>query len=269
MQFRLSILTTFLAVFVFVPTVSAAPPSEPKEKSVDTQAETKPEPKPKILSREEQQNRDKEEKVRMEALRQKVASNISMLVEPLKLTRSQKTRVKALLGENQWKTAIETFKSTREPEIHDHAHNVAKTTIPGMMRKFMPSYMQKKIMAQRRAQKRRGPPSRSEIANIQKDAQSKMRPAMQKIVMPGLESLSETRLTELVNDEKVLTRMTGDRIIKSRILDKDDSKKLSTALDKAGYPATLTTGADPLLNDRMKKMVNEIDIAKVAQSVGL
>ena len=42
MQFRLSILTILLAVFVFVPSVSADPPTEPKEKSVDTQAETKP-----------------------------------------------------------------------------------------------------------------------------------------------------------------------------------------------------------------------------------
>ena len=265
MQIRLSILLALLIAFVFVQPASADPPSKPTKKTAVSQAAPKPEP----LSREGQQKRDKEEKARLEALRQKVVSNISMLVEPLKLTRSQKARVNALLGEDQFETAIEAFKSTREPEIHDHAHNVAKTTIPGMMRKFMPSYMQKKIMAQRRAQKRRGPPSRNEIASIQKDAQSKMRPAMQKIVMPGLESLSETRLTELVNDEKVLTRMTGDRIIKSRILDKDDSKKLSTALDKAGYPATLTTGADPLLNDRMKKMVNEIDIAKVAQSVGL
>lgn len=263
MQFRLSILTALLAVFVFVPTVSADPSSESKEKSVDTQAETKP------LSREEQQKRDEEEKARLEALRQKVVSNISMLVEPLNLTRSQNVRVSALLGEDQFETAIETFKSTREAEIHDHAHNVAKITIPGIMRKFMPSYMQKKIMAQRRAQKRRGPPSRDEIANIQKDAQSKMHPAMQKIVMPGLESLSETRLTELVNDQKVLTRMMGDRILKSRILDEDDSKNFSTALEEAGYPATLTTGADSLLNDRMKKMVDQIDIAKVAQSVGL
>ena len=265
MQLRLYILTTLLLVFVIVPTVKSDPPSEAKEKTVDTQAETKPEP----LSLEEQQKRDKEEKVRLEALRQKVASNISMLVEPLKLTRSQKTRVTALLGETQWKTAIETFESTREPEIHDHAHNVAKTTIPGMMRKFMPSYMQKKIMAQRRAQKRRGPPSRNEITSIQKDAQSKMRPAMQKIVMPSLESLSETRLAELVNDEKVLTRMMGDRILKSRILGEGESTHFSTALEKAGYPATLTTGADSVLNDRMKKMINEIDIAKVAQSAGL
>ena len=263
MQHRHSILATLLAVFVIVPTVNADPPGEPQEKSVDTNSATKP------LSREEQLERDKEEKARREALRQKVVSNISMLVEPLNLTRSQNSRVNALLVEYQFETAIETFKSTREAEIHDLAHNVTKTTIPGMMRKFMPSYMQKKMMAQRRAQKRRGPPSRDEIASIQKDAQSKMHPAMQKIVMPSLESLSETRLNELVNDEKVLTRMMGDRILKSRILDEGESKNFSTALEKAGYPAKLTTGADSVLNDRMKKMIDEIDIAKVAQSVGL
>jgi hypothetical protein len=87
--------------------------------------------------------------------------------------------------------------------------------------------------------------------------------------MPSLESLSDTRLTELVNDEKVLTRMMGDRILKSRILDEGNSKRLSTALEKAGYPATLTTGEDSVLNDRTKKMIDKIDIAKVAQSVGL
>lgn len=265
MQFRLSILTILLAVFVFVPTVSADPPSEPIEKSVDTQAKTKPKP----LSREEQQKRDEEEKARLEALRQKVVSNISMLVEPLNLTRSQNARVNALLGEDQFETAIETFKSTREAEIHDHAHNVAKITIPGMMRKFMPTYMQKKIMAQRRAQKRRGPPSRDEIASIQKDAQSKMHPAMQKIVMPSLEALTETRLGELENDEKVLTRIIGDRILKGRILSDDDSKSFETAMDKAWYPASLTTGEDSVLNDRMKKMIDEIDIVQVAKSVGL
>jgi superfamily II DNA helicase RecQ len=139
MQFRLSILATLLSGFVIVPTVNADPPSEPKKKPIDTQAETR------TLSREEQQKRDEEEKARLEALRQKVVSNISMLVEPLKLTRSQNARLNALLGEDQFETAVETFKSTREAEIHDHAHNVAKTTIPGMMRKFMPSYMQKEL----------------------------------------------------------------------------------------------------------------------------
>ena len=265
MQIRLSILLSLVAAFVFVQSAAADPPKETQEPAAGIKTVSKSEP----LSREEQLKRDQEEKARLEALRQKVASNITPLVDPLKLTRSQKARVNALLGEEQWKTAVETFKSTRQPEIHEHAHNVAKTTIPGMMRKFMPAYMQKKIMAQRQAQKRRGPPSRSEIANIQKDAQSKMQPAMQKIVMPGLDTLTETRLGELQNDEKVLTRMMGDRILNGRILDKGDSKSFEIALDKAGYPASLTTGEDSVLNDRMNRMIDEIDIVQVAKSVGL
>lgn len=263
MQFRLAILLSLVAVFV--QSAAADPPKEPRETAAGSESAPKAEP----LSREEQLKRDQEEKKRREALRQAVTSNITALVEALKLTLSQKARVNALLGEDQWETAVETFKSTREPEIHEHAHNVAKTTIPGIMRKFMPAYMQKKIMAQRQAQQRRGPPSRSEIANIQKDAQSKMRPAMQKIVMPSLEALTETRLGELENDEKVLTRIIGDRILKGRILSDDDSKSLETAMDKAGYPASLTTGEDSVLNDRTKKMINEIDVVQVAKSVGL
>ena len=265
MQFRLAILLSLVAVFVFVQSAAADPSKGQRETAAGSESAPKAEP----LSREEQLMRDQEEKKRREALRQRVASKITALVEPLKLTRSQKARVNALLGEDQWETAVETFRSTRESEIHEHAHNVAKTTIPGIMRKFMPAYMQKKIMAQRRAQKRRGPPSRSEIANIQKDAQSKMRPAMQKIVMPSLEAFTEVRLAELENDKKVLTRIIGDRILKGRILSDDDSKSFETAMDKAGYPASLTTGEDSVLNDRMKKMIDEIDIMQVAKSVGL
>lgn len=265
MQSRLAILLSLVAAFVFVQSAVADQPKELRETAADSESALKAEP----LSQEEQHKIDQEEKERQDALRQTVTSNIAALVEPLKLTRSQMTRVNALLVEDQWETAVETFKSTREPEIHEHAHNVAKTTIPGLMRKFMPAYMQKKIMAQRRAQKRRGPPSRSEISNIQKNAQSKMRPAMQKIVMPSLEVLTETRLAELENDEKVLTRIIGDRILNGRILSDDDSKSFETAMNKAGYPASLTTGEDSVLNERMKKKLDEIDIMEVAKSVGL
>ncbi len=265
MKFRLATLISLLAAAAFVQSAAADPPKEPRQTADGSESATKVEP----LSREEQLKRVQEEKKRRKALHQTVASNITALVGPLKLTRSQKTRVNALLVEDQWETAVETFKSTREPEIHEHAHNVAKTTIPDIMRKFMPAYMQKKIMAQRRAQKRRGPPSRSEISNIQKNAQSKMRPAMQKIVMPSLEVLTETRLAELENDEKVLTRIIGDRILNGRILSDDDSKSFETAMDKAGYPASLTTGEDSVLNERMKKKLDEIDIMQVAKSVGL
>ena len=163
MQFRLSILLALLAGFVIVPSAAADPPKELKEKTAESKVASKSEP----LSREEQKKKDQEEKARLEALRLKVVSNVSPLIEQLNLSRSQKVRVNALLEEDQWETAVETFKSTRQTEIHDHAHNVAKTTIPGIMRKFMPAYMQKKIQAQRRKEKRRGPPSRNEIAKIQ------------------------------------------------------------------------------------------------------
>lgn len=265
MQSRLAILLSLVAAFVFVQSAVADQPKEVRETAADSESALKAEP----LSQEEQHKIDQEEKERQDALRQTVTSNIAALVEPLKLTRSQNARVNALLGENQLETAVETFRSTRGSEIHEHAHNVAKATIPGIMREFMPAYMQKKIMAERQAQKRRGPPSGSEIAKIQKDAQSKMRPAIQKIVMPSLEALTQTRLRELEHDEKVLTRIIGDRILKGRILNDGDSKSFETAMNKAGYPALLTTGEDSVLNNRTKKMIDEIDIVQVAKSVGL
>ena len=119
MQFRLAILLSLGSAFVFVQSAAADPPKEPRETAADSKSAPKAEP----LSREEQLKRHQEEMKRREALRQTVASDITALVEALKLTRSQKARVNALLGEDQWESAVETFKSTREPEIHEHAHN--------------------------------------------------------------------------------------------------------------------------------------------------
>lgn len=202
------------------------------------------------------------------ALRQKVAENIESIVDGLGATRVQKAKVKSLASESQWKAAVSAFKTSRGEEIHTHAHKIVPKTIPGMMQKFMPGYMRSKIMASRR-KGRRGPPSRAEIAQIQKDARTKIEPQMRKTVMPRLDKLKDERIAELHKDEKVMTRVIADRVIKVNVLGKEGTKKFVAALDKAGYPAALTSGEDKVLNDRTQKMLGSLDLKEIVKAAGL
>ena len=222
----------------------------------------------KPLTAAEKEKKAKEEAAAEEALRQKVASNIESVVSGLRISRVQKSKVKALTSDSQWKQAVSGFASARGNEIHDEAHKIVPKTIPGMMQKFMPTYMRSKIMASRR-KGRKGPPSRAEIAEIQKDARSKIEPQMRKTVMPALDKLKQERVAELRKDEKVMTRVLADRIIKVGALGKDGTKQFEAALDKAGYPASLTTGEDSVMNDRTKKMLSDLDLNQIVKAAGL
>lgn len=203
-----------------------------------------------------------------EALRQKVAGNIESIVDGLGASRGQKAKVKSLTSESQWKVAVSAFRTSRGEEIHTHAHKIVPKTIPGLMQKFMPGYMRSKIMASRR-KGRRGPPSRAEIVQIQKDARTKIEPQMRKTVMPKLDKLKDERIAELHKDEIVMTRVIADRVIKVNALGKDGTKKFLIALGKAGYPATLTSGEDKVLNGRTAKMLESLDLKEVVKAAGL
>jgi hypothetical protein len=207
-------------------------------------------------------------RVAEEALRKKVAENIESIVGGLNVSSAQKGKVRALTSESQWKLAVDAFKTTRGDEIHDHAHKIVPKTIPGLMQKFMPTYMRSKIMASRR-KGRRGPPSRAEIAQIQKDARTKIQPQMRKTVMPALDKLKQERVAELNQNEKVMTRVLADRIIKVKLLGTNGTKQFTVALDKAGYPATLTTGQDDVLNERTAKMLKALDLKEIVKAAGL
>jgi len=203
-----------------------------------------------------------------EALRKKVAGNIESIVGGLNVSRVQKAKARALTSESQWKLAVDTFKTTRGEEIHDHAHTLVPKTIPGLMQKFMHGYMRSKIMASRR-KVRRGPPSRAEIVQIQKDARTKIEPQMRKTVMPALDKLKQERIAELTCDEKVMTRVVADRIVKVKVLGTDGTKQFTAAVDKAGYPATLTIGEDKTLNDRTTEMLKALDLKEIVKAAGL
>lgn len=203
-----------------------------------------------------------------EALRLKAAGNIQVLVAKLNLSSAQKAKVKALTSESQWEQAVTAFKTSRGEEIHSHAHKIVPQTIPGLMKKFMPGYMQSKIMASRR-KGRRGPPSRAEITQIQNDARTKIQPVMQKAVMPALDKLKQKRIEELLLDEKTMTRMLADRIVKTEALGKEGTEQFLKALEDSGYPTTLTSGPDAVLNDRTKKMLNTIDLKQIVTDAGL
>lgn len=201
-------------------------------------------------------------------LRLKVAEKLESIVNKLDVSSTQRAKVKAFLSETQWKQAVKGFETSRGTEIHDHAHKIVPKTIPGMMQKFMPGYMRGKIMASRK-KGRRGPPSRDEIAQIQQDARNKIQPVMRKAIMPALDKLKEDRVGELLRDEKTMTRMVADRIIKAEVLGKTGTIQFQKQLEKAGYPASLTSGGDTVLDDRTKKMLKELNLAEIVKAAGL
>lgn len=236
--------------------------------STDSKEKKSGEEKEKPLTAAEKARLAAEEAAAEEARRNAVEKNIESIVNGLDVSSSQKSKVRALTTESQWKLAVSAFESSRGEEIHEHAHKIVPKTIPGLMQKFMPGYMRSKIMASRR-KGRRGPPSRAEIAQIQKDARTKIEPQMRKTVMPALDKLMQERIQELHKNEKVMTRVIADRIIRINILGKDGSRQFATALEKAGYPATLTSGEDKVLNDRTAAMLKDLDLEKIVKAAGL
>lgn len=204
-----------------------------------------------------------------EAAEVKATKNVESLLSRLDLSSSQRAKIKALLSKQQWKAAVSAFTTSRESDIHNEAHKIVRSTVPRMMQSFMPGYMRDKISAQRRNQKRRGPPSASEIAEIRKQAKAKMQPAMRKTVMPALDTLTKQRLAEMLRDEKTMTRIMADRILAAKLLSDSQAKEFQAQLEEAEYPAQLTSGADAVLNDRTKKMLQGIDLKAVAKSAGL
>lgn len=262
MHNRSTLLVAWLSLGLFVQSMAVAAANEPQDKDARQKAA-------------KQEAEQKSAKVGQDALAQREAArlkatkNIEAVVNRLDLSAVQRAKIKALLSKEQWNAAVSAFSTARETEIHDDAHNLARKTIPGMMQKFMPVYMSSKISAQRRKEKRRGPPSPSEIAKIRQEAQAKMQPAMRKVVMPALDELTHDRLGEMLGDPQVMTRMLADRIIKADILGAAGTKQFEMELKNAKYAAELTTGGDAVLNERTKKMLEGIDLKAVAKSAGL
>lgn len=202
-------------------------------------------------------------------LRLKVAKNIMQIVKKLDQPERIELSAEAYFEKERWARSLASFQLARAKEIHVQAHGLVKSTMPEIMQKFMPKYMQAKIMAERKAKKAKGPPSAAEIDKIRADAMAKMQPAMQMTIMPALEKLAKERMDEILKDEKVLTRAMAEQIIKGNFLPDAATARFKTELDKTGYPASLVNGADPILNDRARMMIQSIDIAAVAKKAGL
>lgn len=202
-------------------------------------------------------------------LRLNVARNIMQVVTMLDQSEQVKHSVEAYFEKDRWDRSLGSFQTLRASVIHLEAHAFVKGTMPEIMQKFMPKYMQAKIMAERKAKKAKGPPSPAEIERIRTEAKAAMEPAMRMIIMPALEKLSASRMEEIVKDEKILTRAMAEQIIKAKLLPEAALARFKTELDKAGYPESLVKGADAILNERARKMMETIDIAAVAKKAGL
>lgn len=204
-----------------------------------------------------------------EQLRRNVAKNVMQIVKKLEQPEQIEMLALAYFEKQRWEKTLASFQTARTDEIRGPAHALIKSEMPEIMQKFMPKYMQAKIMAERMAKKAKGPPSPAEIEKIRTDTMGKMQPAMQATVMPALEKLTRQRMDEMLKDEKVLTRILAEQIIKGKFLPDTAVAKFKTELEKAGYPESQITGADSILNGRVRKMIQTIDIAAIAKEAGL
>jgi hypothetical protein len=212
---------------------------------------------------------DSPPKAANEQLRVKVAKNVMQVFGKLEQPERIEAAADKFFEKERWDMTLMSFQSRRASEIHDSAHEVIKTTLPDIMQKFMPKYMQARIMAERKAKKAKGPPSTGEIAKIRADTMAKMKPVMQNTAMSALRKLTDERMDESLKDEKVLTRAMAEQMLNVIILPEPAVAKFKTELDKAGYPESLIRGTDPALNERVRKMLESIDIAAVAKEAGL
>lgn len=198
-----------------------------------------------------------------QAVRSRAVPNVESIVGELDLgsEEMEKVKLKALLSDSQREQAVKSFRASGGEEIHTNAHEIIPATIPGSMQKFMPSYMRSRIMASRRAG-RRGPLSRAEIARLQNDARKKIQPVIRRTLMPVLDELKQARIAELLLDEKKMPRVLADRIIEAEVPREAETRLFGEAFEAAGYPVSLTSGADAVMSDRKQKMLNALDLGR-------
>ncbi len=208
-------------------------------------------------------------KVDNEQLRLKVAKNVMAAFRKLEQPERIEQAAERTFEKERWDKTLAAFQGRHGSEIHDSAHEIIKIMVPDIMQKFMPKYVQAKIMAERKAKKAKGPPSAAEIERIRAATMAKMKPAMQNTAMSALRKLTDERMDESLKNEKVLTRAMAEQMLKAIILPDPVVAIFKSELDKAGYPESLIRVPDPVLNERVRKMLQSIDIAAVAKEAGL
>ena len=198
----------------------------------------------------------------------KVKANLHDVLIAAKIDAQTRNRAEDFVKTSQWDAVQEHLQTTRKAEMQEHAHALVEKELPTIIQGFMPDYMRSKIMAQR-AGRKAGPPSKAAINSVRQEAMAKRRPEMREIVMPALDKLATERVVELTQDDKVMTRLFADQLIRSNLLGAKESAAFSIELERAGYSPSLATGGDAQLEERTREMLKGLDLKAASERAGL
>ena len=188
---------------------------------------------------------------------------IQPMLDKLGLDEKQKGRARGVMSADSWETISGGFETKRKGEIFTAAHSLMPKLIPTIVQPKMMAYNMQKTMAKRMAGKI-GPPSQKEIEQTRDKTRKIMRGKIAPTLMGNLEELAAARVEELMADKKVLVRVLGDKV--SEIVLTDEKRPaFEKALTDAGYTQDLVKGADPVLDERAKKMAVKVAEEKIAE----
>ena len=183
-------------------------------------------------------------------------SIIQPMFEALDPTAEQKRTAQGVMTDDAWKAALKVFERERGGEILRFTHKTVSAVIPTIMMPKMMAYNMQKTMKERMA-KKAGPPTPEEIAAIRKATQERVRAKLGPSIMDNVRELAAERVKELLLDKKVLVRVLAENVSKATLTE-EQTEKFDKALTDAGYPAELVNGPDPILEQRVHKMLETL-----------
>jgi len=232
-----------LAIFASVGILAGIALAETKPKGDEPDSKGKAEPKAPALD--------------------ELRSIIQPMFEALDPTAEQKRTARGVMTDDAWKAALKAFEKNRSAEVLRSTHKVVPKVMPTIMMPRMMAYNMQKTMKERMA-KKAGPPTPEEIAEIRKATQERMRARLAPAIMGNVRELAAERVKELLLDKKVLVRVLAENISEATLTE-EQTEKFDKTLTAAGYPAKLIHGPDPVLEKRIRKMLETLADEVVAE----
>jgi|GEM_PF-2141467 len=181
---------------------------------------------------------------------------IRPMIAPLDLSDTQQRKVDGIMTDVAWNATLDAYESRHGSEIYIAAQKQVPEIMPTIMMPRMMAYNMQKTMKERMA-RRAGPPTPEEIKAIRSAMQQRMRAKLAPNIMTNVRKLADSRIEELMIDQKVLVRVLAEAIAASALSTKQ-KEDFNGILTKAGYPEELVHGPDPILMQRVRQMLEEL-----------
>ncbi len=181
---------------------------------------------------------------------------VEPMLETLDLTAEQKEKADAVMSQDGWEAGLNAFSKSRGGELRRLVHKEVPEIMATVMMPRMMDYSMQKMMKERMARKA-GPPTPKEIEAIRTATRERMRDKLAPALMGNVEELTAKRMEEVRLDKRILVRALAEEVSEAAFTDKQ-AAALEKMLSKAGYPKELVHGPDPVLMQRVDKMLERV-----------